>query len=187
MEYTLIRSSRRTIAIEVKPDATIVVRAPRRATVREIERIVAAKEGWINKHIEKMKQRKAQLEKSGVAPLSDEEIRELAKKAATYIPERVRYYAGIIGVSYGRITIRKQKTLWGSCSAKGNLNFNCLLMLKTSELIDYVVVHELCHRKHMNHSKAFWDEVGKVMPDYRERRKRLKSEGWPIGTMPGLN
>ncbi|MCR5430958.1 MAG: M48 family metallopeptidase [Lachnospiraceae bacterium] len=174
MEYTLIRSSRRTIAIEVKPDATIVVRAPRRASVREIERIVAAKEGWINKHIEKMKQRKAQLEESGAAPLSDEEIRELAKKAAAYIPERVRYYAGIMGVSYGRITIRKQKTLWGSCSTKGNLNFNCLLMLKTPDLIDYVVVHELCHRKHMNHSKAFWEEVGKVMPDYRERRRSLK-------------
>ncbi len=177
MEYKLIRSSRRTISIEIKPDLTVVVRAPRRAPEREIERIVAGKEAWIHKHLEKMRIKKEQLEESGEMPLSAEQIRELVMRAKEYIPERVRYYAGIMGVSYGRITIRKQKTLWGSCSAKGNLNFNCLLMLTPEDVIDYVVVHELCHRKQMNHSKAFWKEVGRVLPDYNERRKKLRAEG----------
>ena len=177
VEYKLIRSNRRTISIEIKPDLTVVVRAPRRATEREIERIVAGKEAWIHKHLEKMRIKKEQLEETGETLLSAEQIRELVMRAKEYIPERVRYYAGIMGVSYGRITIRKQKTLWGSCSAKGDLNFTCLLILTPEDVIDYVVVHELCHRKQMNHSKAFWNEVGRVLPDYNERRKKLKEEG----------
>lgn len=111
------------------------------------------------------------------ADLTVTEIKELADKALKYIPERVAHFARIIGVDYGRITIRNQKTRWGSCSSKGNLNFNCLLMMTPPEVIDYVVVHELCHRKEMNHSKAFWNEVEKVMPDYKAYIKWLKEEG----------
>ena len=108
---------------------------------------------------------------------NDAYIKELADKARIFIPERVKYYAEVIGVDYGRITIRCQKTRWGSCSSKGNLNFNCLLMLMPSEVIDYVVVHELCHIKQMNHSKAFWKEVEKVLPNYRKSAVWLKNEG----------
>ena len=97
-----------------------------------------------------------------------------------YIPKRVEYFAPKIGVRYGRITIRNQKSRWGSCSSKGNLNFNCLLMLTPPEIIDYVVVHELCHRKEMNHSFQFWALVEKVLPDYRERRKWLDENGGVI-------
>ena len=80
-------------------------------------------------------------------------------------------------MTWGRITIRCQKTRWGSCSAKGNLNFNCLLMLSPPQVQTYVVVHELAHRKHMDHSPAFWAEVETVLPDYRDSVRWLKTNG----------
>ena len=85
-------------------------------------------------------------------------------------------------MTYGRITIRNQRSRWGSCSSQGNLNFNCLLMLSPPEVIDYVVAHELCHRKEMNHSPKFWAEVERVMPDYKQRQKWLKDNGTAIMT-----
>ena len=97
--------------------------------------------------------------------------------ARNYFPKRVAYYETILGVTHGTITIRDQKTRWGSCSSKGNLNFNWRLMLAPPRILDYVVVHELCHRIEMNHSKAFWDAVETVLPDYRELRKWLKDNG----------
>lgn len=108
---------------------------------------------------------------------TDIQLRELAQQAVAVIPGRVEFFAKQIGVDYGRITIRNQKTRWGSCSSKGNLNFNCLLMLAPQEVLDYVVVHELCHRKEMNHSKAFWQEVEKILPDYKKSVQWLKKEG----------
>ena len=112
-----------------------------------------------------------------VEKLTDAEINELKKEAESVIPRRVEYFAGVVGVEYGRITIRCQKTRWGSCSSKGNLNFNCLLMLAPPEVLDSVVVHELCHLKVMNHSKAFYDEVLRAYPNYREDHKWLKDHG----------
>ncbi len=114
---------------------------------------------------------------SNRARLTNEEIQALAERAKITFPELVSRYANIIGVSYGRVTIRHQKTRWGSCSSKGNLNFNCLLMLAPQDVIEYVVVHELCHIKQMNHSKAFWAEVEKILPDYKDSVKWLKTEG----------
>lgn len=177
MEVTVIRSNRKTVAIQVNSDLSVTVRAPRWTTQKEIERIIKEKETWIRKHMEQIKVKKAQYESMPVKYLTNEEIRELTDKALRYIPERVAYFSKVVGVTYGRITIRNQKTRWGSCSSKGNLNFNCLLMLTPPEIIDYVVVHELCHRKEMNHSKAFWSEVEKVLPNYKESIRWLKEEG----------
>lgn len=112
-----------------------------------------------------------------VEPLSMDEIRALADQALKVIPERVKYYAPKVGVTYGRITIRNQRSKWGSCSGKGNLNFNCLLMLTPPEVLDSVVVHELCHRKEMNHSEKFYSEVLRVFPDYWKWDKWLKENG----------
>jgi len=167
----LIRSKRKTICIQVNSDLSVTVRAPKWVSKYEIQRFVLEKEGWINHQVEKIKLRNANKRPA----LTDKEINELADKAMVYIPERVKYYAPLVGVDYGRITIRNQKTRWGSCSSKGNLNFNCMLMLTPPEVIDYVVVHELCHRKEMNHSKAFWDEVERILPDYKEAKKWIRN------------
>lgn len=112
-----------------------------------------------------------------VRHFSTQQIASLTMQAKKIIPARLAYYAPLLGVQYGRVTIRHQKTRWGSCSSLGNLNFNCLLMLTPIEVVDYVVVHELAHRIHMNHSRAFWSEVEKILPDYREQRRWLKVYG----------
>jgi predicted metal-dependent hydrolase len=109
--------------------------------------------------------------------ITKETLERLRSLASETIPPRVSYYANLMGISYGRITIRAQKSRWGSCSAKGNLNFNCLLMLTPPEVQNYVIVHELCHRKQMNHSPAFWREVEQIMPEYRRHRLWLKKNG----------
>lgn len=179
----IIKSNRKTIAVEIKSDATVIVRVPSRMTDREIYRFLKEKEGWIKEHLEEAE--KLQKEKEDVQKLTMEEVRQLADLALEKIPERVRYYAEIMKVSYGRITIRNQKTRWGSCSGKGNLNFNCLLMLAPEKVIDYVVVHELCHLIEMNHSKAFWEQVERVMLDYKVQKQWLKDHGNEIMSRRG--
>ena len=112
MEYTVIRSGRKTVAIQLNQDLTVTVRAPWRASKSEIERILQKKKPWIEKHLDQMRRRKEHYDASGTDKLTDEEIQELANKALKYIPERVAYFSKIIGVTYGRITIRNQKTRW---------------------------------------------------------------------------
>lgn len=175
MEYRVIRSGRRTIAIQIGPDGEVTVRAPRRMRGEQIAAFVESKRGWIEKHLPRQTQPK----------LTRDQVTELALRAKTVVAERVARYAPLVGVTYGRVTIRSQHTRWGSCSGKGNLNFNCLLMLVPEEVMDYVIVHELCHRKEMNHSASFWAQVERVLPDYRERRKWLKENGQAlIGRLP---
>lgn len=171
---TLVRSDRKTMSVQIKPDGTVLVRAPRKLPDREIQRFLREKTDWIEKNLAKVEN----INRAGEqAPLSMEEIRTLADRALREIPPRVREFAARMGVSYGRITIRNQRGRWGSCSGAGNLNFNCLLMLAPEEVLDYVIVHELAHRKEMNHSSAFWAQVEAVLPDYREREKWLKDQG----------
>lgn len=177
MQVTIIRSKRKSVLIQVNFDGTVTVRAPKRVPKYEIDRILKEREEWIEKHLNKMEEKRAREEASGIEPLSFEDVKELAQKALDYIPQRVDYFAKIIGVEYTGLTIRNQKSRWGSCSSKGRLSFNCLLMLTPPEVIDYVVVHELCHLKEMNHSKAFWKEVEKTLPDYKRNRKWLRDEG----------
>lgn len=175
MNYQVIRSGRKTLSVEVNSKLEIIVRAPLRCSNAVISAYLKDKEAWINKAILKMQKRRENTAK--LPTLTEAQLRALYIKAKTAIPPKVDYYAAIIGVSYGRISIRNQTSRWGSCSSKGNLNFNCKLMLLDDELIDYVVVHELCHRLQMNHSPAFWAEVERIIPDYRLRRKRLKESG----------
>lgn len=179
MDYKveIIRGKRKTLGLEIKPDGRVIARAPMRMKQSEIDRFINEKSAWIEKHLQKLKTAEKQ---HGSEKLSADEIKALAEQAKAYIPQRVEYFAKIIGVDYGRITIRNQRTKWGSCSGKGNLNFNCLLMLTPLEVIDSVVVHELCHRKEMNHSKKFYDEVLRAYPDYKKWNKWLKDNGSAI-------
>lgn len=167
--YRLVRSSRRTVAIQIQPNGDLIVRAPRRMPTGAIDQFVASKRNWIEKHLPK--------QEALLPQFTEEELHALAQQARRVIPERAAYFAPLVGVTYGSITIRSQKTRWGSCSSVGNLNFNCLLMLIPEKVRDYVVVHELCHRKEMNHSPRFWEEVEKILPDYRESRRWLRENG----------
>ena len=176
---TIRRTNRTTLALELSPTG-LLVRAPYHMTDREIKVFLDSKSAWIEKHYQTMQERLRQQCKEPqdqLSPFTREEIEALADRALEVIPKKVQYYAEQIGVSYGRITIRNQRTRWGSCSAKGNLNFNCLLMLMPDEVIDSVVVHELCHRKHMNHSPEFYAEIEKILPEYPKHRKWLKENG----------
>ncbi len=173
-DYTVIRSSRKTMALQIR-NGEILVRAPQWVTNAQIHRFVEEHREWIEKHLDKQR---AEQEAAAKQPkLTMEELNRLGEQACKVIPERVRFYARKIGVTYGRITIRCQRTRWGSCSSKGNLNFNCLLMLMPPEVLDSVVVHELCHRKEMNHSSKFYDEVHKAYPAYDQWNRWLKENG----------
>lgn len=174
-KYTVVRSRRKTIGIHMNLDGSLLVKAPVYATQQDIDRALEASQPWIEKHRLKMEKLKNEVDEGG--KLSPAEINQLADQALKVIPQRVAYYAPLVGVDYGRITIRNQKTKWGSCSNKGNLNFNCLLMLAPPRVLDSIVVHELCHRKEMNHSKKFYEEVLRVMPDYWEQDRWLKEHG----------
>ena len=171
----MVRSSRKTIGLQIRDGETVIVRAPYKVTDSAIRDCLAKNRDWIEKHLEKARQQQA--ERAAAPKLTQEQIRLLAQQALKDLPERVRHFAPLAGVRYGRITIRCQRTRWGSCSSQGNLNFNCLLMLCPEAVRDYVVVHELCHRIEMNHSDRFWQEVGRVFPDYRNARKWLRTEG----------
>lgn len=180
MEFKVIRSNRKTIAAEIRQNK-LIIRAPLDATNEEINHFMLDNKKWFDDHLAKAQAREKAM--AEVHRLTQDEIQALANRALEVIPQRVAYYAPLVGVTYGRITIRNQRSKWGSCSSKGNLNFNCLLMLTPPTVIDSVVVHELCHRKEMNHSERFYAEVLRVFPDYWAQDKWLKENGDILMTM----
>ncbi len=182
MEFEVIRSERKTMSAQIKGNK-LIIRAPLQATNEDINRFLLQHKRWIETHLAKAQARQA--EKAALHKLTPEEIKALANKALEVIPQRVAHYAPLVGVTYGRITIRNQRSKWGSCSSKGNLNFNCLLMLVPPEVLDSVVVHELCHRKEMNHSDRFYAEVLRVFPDYWAQDKWLRENGELLMAMMG--
>lgn len=172
MNYVVIHSDRKTLALQIK-NGELIVRAPKRISYSTIERFVWEHRAWVEKHLARAEKQQA----AALPPLTEEELRALTSEARRVFAERVAYYAPIVGVSYERITVRHQSTRWGSCTAKGNLNFNCLLLLAPPEVLDSIVVHELCHRKEMNHSPRFYAEVYRVCPNYDAAHKWLKEHG----------
>jgi hypothetical protein len=171
----VIRTKRRTIALQIAADGHLIVRSPLRLSNKDIAAFIEKNRSWIGKHAAKVARTNSELAK--LEPYTPADIEAMAQRALRVIPERVRHYAELIGVTYGRITVRNQRTKWGSCTAKGNLNFNCLLMEAPPEVLDSVVVHELCHRLHMNHSREFYAAVYRVFPDYDRWDRWLKDNG----------
>ena len=175
LEYEVARSDRKSISIQINREGHILVRAPKFMSDYDIDAFVDSKSDWIEKNLEELQREIDSLSEENL--LTEKDIEKLRGLAESIIPMKVAYYARLLDVTYGKISIRMQKTRWGSCSPEGNLNFNCLLMMAPPEVLDYVVVHELCHRIEMNHSARFWAQVEKVMPQYRVPKKWLKEHG----------
>lgn len=171
MNYRLIRSKRKTIALEIGLDLILTVRAPLRTPQREIDRVLREKADWIQSHMEQAKKRAA----TRTEPSAEDEARCRAA-ARAQLPSLLAKYAPIVGVQPAGITITGARTRFGSCSSKQRLSFSWRLWLHPEECVEYVVVHELCHILHMDHSAAFWQEVERVLPDYRQRQRLLKSD-----------
>ena len=198
----IIRSNRRTLGLEVTRDGLVKARLPMRLPVREAILFIEEHRDWILRKRAEVQRRREENNRrrrqQGAQPwqpgqdvgagnagienaetqatvplLADLTIAQMAQIKQKF-QEKTRKFATKMGVTYGWITIRAQRTRWGSCSSKGNLNFNYLLYYLPEELMEYVVIHELAHRKHMNHSSYFWREVERYCPDYRQRRARLR-------------
>ncbi|MCM1385827.1 MAG: M48 family metallopeptidase [Bacillus sp. (in: Bacteria)] len=178
LPLTVIRSKRYTYSITVREDCSIILRVPLQASKQQIEQIAEEKSHWIITHYLKAREERENSPHSDLPEAQRIALEKRYKEAArNYIPKRVAYYQPLTGGTYNRITIRSQRTRWGSCSGKGTLSFNWRLMLAPPAILDYVVVHELCHLTHMDHSPAFWEAVKSVYPNYKSARKWLKEHG----------
>lgn len=173
IRISVIRSARKSLGLEVRDANTVLARIPTRVSDRELKTFVENHRSWILEKTEVMAEREEK-RKSTPAPPPELLSKTDRMKIQLKIGKRVRHYCEAMGVTVGYVTVKNQKTRWGSCSAKGNVNFNYQLAFLPDELLDYVVIHELAHRRHMNHSRAFWAEVEKYCPDYLERREQLK-------------
>lgn len=173
IRVSVIRSARKSLGLEVRDANTFLARIPTRVSDRELKAFVENHRSWILEKTEVMAEREEN-RKSTPAPPPELLSKTDRMKIQLKIGKRVRHYCETMGVTVGYVTVKNQKTRWGSCSAKGNVNFNYQLAFLPDELLDYVVIHELAHRRHMNHSRAFWAEVEKYCPDYLERREQLK-------------
>ncbi len=167
--YTVIYSKRRTLGLEITKDLRILVRAPVRTSKQSIEQMVQKHTHWIESHLEKQKKRI-----DARPALNNEDQEALRKFAKAVIPVRVDYYSRIMGLTPTGITITSAEKRFGSCSSKNRLCFSWHLMRYPEAAIDYVVVHELAHIRHKNHSKAFYAFIESYMPDYKEHKKLLK-------------
>lgn len=168
LEYSIIYSKRRTISLQVKSDASVIVRAPIGCSKELIDKFVSSHIDWINKKLDIVKS------KPKIDYLTDKQVKELKKSVKEIIAPIIAHYSTILNVFPGRVSINTAKTRFGSCSSNGNLNFSCRLGLYPYEAIEYVCVHELAHLKEMNHSPKFWAIVESILPDYKERKKLLK-------------
>jgi len=168
--YEIRHSGRKTLALEITREAKVLIRVPYGVSKKTAEAFLNAHLDWLEPRLEQARKR---LE---AHPLPDEEkTRELMEKARRILPERTAYYASLMGLSPTAVRFSYARTRFGSCSAKNSISYSCYLMDYPMEAVDYVVVHELAHIRHKNHGKEFYRLVEQYLPDYRERRKLLRS------------
>lgn len=218
MEITItkiVRSARKTVAIEITPEGCIIIRAPKRLSLKAIEELVQDKEKWIRGKLQEIgRQQKLRqplqfqtgdelwflgekytftvTDGSGMIYRQGDQLyfpreqlergpellsRWFKKEAEGILRERTEFFSGLTGIKYNSVKIAAARKRWGSCSSKGNLSFSWRLLQAPLPVIDYVVVHELVHIEHMNHSRQFWARVEEILPDYREKREWLRENG----------
>ncbi|MFO0743877.1 MAG: SprT family zinc-dependent metalloprotease [Candidatus Paceibacterota bacterium] len=171
LECSLKESSRaKNIRITIHHDGSVVVTKPKRASLESVEKFVKEKSDWIFEKSDWFKNRPS----LPILKTSKKEYLENKDKALQIAKERIDYFNKYYNFHFKNITIKNQKTRWGSCSRKGNLNFNYKIALLPQNISDYIIVHELCHLKEFNHSKKFWDLVRETVPDYLNIRRNLK-------------
>jgi predicted metal-dependent hydrolase len=169
--YRMKRSRRmRNVRLSVSCSGGVAITAPWFVPDIIAEQFVRAKADWIFRKLSELSGRKVPL----LSRTGKREYEQRKAEALAFIAERVAYWNRFYGFSYGNISVRNQKTRWGSCSRKGSLSFNWRLLLLPTEMVDYVVVHELCHLAHFDHSESFWAQVARAIPDHRDIRKRMK-------------
>jgi predicted metal-dependent hydrolase len=174
VEYTLKLSKRsRSVRLSIYPDGNVVVTAPRFVGQGTIERLIFEKSKWILDKIDYFKS----LGHTVFLRDTKADYIKYKEQAKMLAVRKVEELNAIYKFKYNRITIRNQKSRWGSCSKKGNLNFNYKIALLPEKLADYIVVHEICHLGEFNHSKKFWNLVAKAIPDYKEAREELRKIG----------
>lgn len=167
-EYEILRSARRTISLEVRPDGRVLIRAPRAMPKKEIDAFAAKHAGWLEGAKKRVEER------SAFHDMTDRRRDELTAAARDYLPKRTAHWAEIMGVSPAGVRITDAKTRFGSCSPKNRICYSFRLMAYPPEAVDYVIVHELAHILQKNHSPRFYAEVQKILPDWRERKKLLE-------------
>ena len=170
LEYTLKVSKRaRRMRLAVYCDGSFVVTAPAAMNTSLIEQFIVRKSRWVLDKLEYFKKFPGRILRG-----TRKDFLERKKAAYALVEERIKHFNQIYQFSFNKITIKHQKTCWGSCSRKGNLNFNFKIILLPERLANYIVVHELCHLGELNHSRKFWDLVAKTIPNYLEIRSELK-------------
>lgn len=177
-EVKILKSRRRTLSLSVTAELEVIVKVPISMPQREIEEFVQKHSGWIEKQL---RFEREQREKAKNLMLTPERIAALKRQAVVLLPERVAYYANLMGVCPTGVKITSARTRWGSCSGKNSLNFSFLLMLVPQPALDYVVVHELAHIRVKNHGAGFYREVGRYLPDYKQRIALLKQAQRDLG------
>lgn len=169
-----LRKNRRTkrLKLTIYCDGSFAVSAPKRLNLATIENYILQKSDWV---LSKLKIFKNRTTDSIFSKNNTNEYLRLKETALKLAQEKVSVFNQQYNLSYRRISIRNQKTRWGSCSKVGNLNYNYKITLLPERLVDYIIVHELCHLQEFNHSRRFWDLVVRTLPDYKERRKEIKN------------